>query len=275
MTTRLRNLSCACRPLLAGAAILCIALATPCPGLSIAKAGANGSDQKQEMQRNHPVIVSTWASHDIRPDGNLKKPFWSAAQRVSFDQAAFVRTSYPQLETQVASRWTRDYLYLAFWCHYETLNVFEGEDPHKERWGLWEKDVVEAFIAPDSRRPSHYFEFEVAPNNQWIDLEIDLTKKPFNDPQWNSGFDHVTRVDAAQHVWTSEWRIPIAALTSSGIARGEVWHLNFYRSDGTDPHRHNMSWGALPQKLPQNSFHQPKSFGTVHFVKSHAPGRDN
>ncbi len=235
----------------------------------------NRSEAKPEMQRDHPVIISEFSARDLRPDGDLDKPFWSTTRRVSFDQAAFARTPYPESETQVASRWTSRFLYLAFWCRYQTLNVFEGEDPHPERWELWDKDVVEAFIAPDPARPSHYFEFEVAPNNQWVDLEIDLRRQPFNSAQWNSGFEHAVRVDAARRLWTSEWRIPVASLSPSGITPENIWRVNFYRSDGAAPHRRAMSWGALPRKLPSNSFHQPESFGVLQFVHSHAAKKEH
>lgn len=269
---RLAKMNYVRRQVFACAAMAFVVLGIPCLGLQMGNPSPNPPEAKAEMQRDHPVIVSKFSPRDIRPDGELHKPFWSTARRVSFDQAGFTRTPYPGSETHVASRWTRDYLYLAFWCHYQSLNMFEGEDPKAERWGLWEKDVVEAFIAPNPARPSHYFEFEVAPNNQWIDLEIDRTKRPFNNAQWNSGFEHATRIDTQQHVWTSEWRIPIASLTRSGITPDGTWRINFYRSDGAAPNRRDMSWGALPRKLPQNSFHQPESFGILRFVNSNARG---
>lgn len=255
------------------AAMICTGLWIACLGLPAEGSSPGRPETMAEMAHDHPVIVSKFSARDTRPDGNLDKPFWSDTSRVSFDQAAFTRTPYPESETRVASRWTRTFLYLAFWCRYQKINVFEGEDPHAERWGLWEKDVVEAFIAPDPAQSSHYFEFEVAPNNQWIDLEIDLTKRPFNDAQWNSGFEHATRLDPKRQVWTSEWRIPIAALTRSDITPGGDWRVNFYRSDGASPNRRAMSWGALPLKLPQNSFHQPESFGILRFGDTRA-GRE-
>jgi Carbohydrate family 9 binding domain-like len=265
---RLAKMYCVRRQVFACAAMVCVVLGIPCLGLQMGNSSPNQPAAKAEM--HHPVIVSTFSPRDIRPDGELNKPFWLTARRVSFDQAGFTRTPYPQSETRLASRWTREYLYLAFWCHYQSLNIFNGEDPKAERWGLWDKDVVEAFIAPDPARPSNYFEFEVAPNNQWIDLEIDLTRRPFNNAQWNSGFEHATRIDTGRHVWTSEWRIPLTALTRPGISPEGVWRINFYRSDGAAPHRRDMSWGALPRQLPQSSFHQPDSFGILRFANQRA-----
>ena len=77
----------------------------------------------------------------------------------------------------------RQYVYFAYRCKYTTLNVYEGKDPSKDFWTLWDRDVVEIFLNPQPEHMQHYYEFEVAPNNLWIDLEIDLDKKPFDDAQ--------------------------------------------------------------------------------------------
>lgn len=214
----------------------------------------------------HPVIVSEFSKVDVVPDGNLGK-FWATAERVRFNEAAFTRKKYPKAETMVASRWTAKYLYLAFWCHYQKLNIYEGEDPGPERWGLWEKDVVEAFINPQPEDPSHYYEFEVAPTNQWIDLEIHLHHRPHN-AKWNSGFEHATRIDAAHHIWTAEMRIPIRSMKVEEIKPGAEWRLNFYRDDGPGVGyaRRKMSWGPLPVNSAAELFHQPASFGTIRFA---------
>jgi hypothetical protein len=248
------------------------------------EAGVNGM---ADASRTSSVIVSEQSEVDVAPDGDLSKKFWSAAKRVRFDQTAFSRKSYLEAETAVASRWTKKYLYLAFWCHYERLNIYEGEDPGLERWRLWEKDVVEAFINPKPEKSSHYYEFEIAPNNQWLDLEIDLKRKPFNDAKWNSGFEHATRIYSARHIWTAEMRIPVLAMKVAGLHPDTEWRINFYRADGPetngsgtsnarpDNSRRMLSWGALPLNLPENSFHQAASFGVLRFTAfpaSRGPG---
>src|SRR6185437_14850604 len=152
---RLENLIGVRRQVLFCMASICMVLGIPCLGQAAGNSGQNQSEVSAAMH-NHPVIVSTFSSRDTRPSGKLDRPFWSTAPRVSFDQAGFTRAPYPESKTQVASRWTRKYLYLAFWCSYQTLNVYQGEDPRKERWELWNKDVVESFIAPDPARTFHY-----------------------------------------------------------------------------------------------------------------------
>jgi hypothetical protein len=215
------------------------------------------------------VLTSEFSKTDFVPDGNLKKKVWASAKKVRFDQGAFQKMEYPAIETVVASRWTEKYLYLAYWCKYKTLNTFHGEDTHAERWELWTRDVVEAFINPQPDRPTHYYEFEVAPNNQWLDLEIDLTntKQP-HDAQWNSGFEHATKVDAARHIWTVEMRIPVQSMDVQSMEPNTDWRINLYRADGfgNDQQRHLLSWSPLA--IQNGSFHQPDSFGILRFTRS-------
>src|SRR6185437_2653660 len=229
----------------------------------------SGNRVDSGARSNHalPVIESQFSEVDVVPDGDLGKKFWSSAKRVHFDEAAFTREKYPKAETMVASRWTAHYLYLAFWCHYQTLNVYQGENPATERWGLWEKDVAEVFINPQPERPLHYYEFEIAPTNQWIDLEIDLGNHPFNDWKWNSGFEHATKIDSVHHVWTAEMRIPVRSMKVERIRANAEWKLNFYRNDGpgSEDERRKLSWSPVPKKVPV-LFHQPASFGTIRFA---------
>jgi hypothetical protein len=210
--------------------------------------------------------TSHFAGHDFPPDGDLSKAVWKAADWVKFDHDMTGKGAYPQAETQVASAWTASYVYFAFRCKYTTLNVYEGEDVTKERWELWKRDVVEVFINPAPQRVNHYYEFEVAPNNQWIDLEIDLDKTPFNDAAWDSHFDHATRVDTHDHVWTCEMRIPVKAMRVESVRPDSEWRGNFYRADGAgdDTQRRSLCWSPIPEG---KTFHVPTRFGVVRFVK--------
>ena len=148
------------------------------------------------------------------------------------------------------------------------MNLYESKDTSKDYWQLWERDVVEVFLNPQPERLRHYYEFEVAPNNLWIDLEIDLEKAPFNDPKWDSGFEHATQIDAQNHVWTCEMRIPVAAMKGTKpLAAGAEWRVNFFRMDGSGDHaqRRSLSWS--PVQSDTHSFHSPWSFGVIRFVK--------
>jgi alpha-galactosidase len=216
---------------------------------------------------SHSQFVSKRTTRDFVPDGNLAKPAWRAATWVKVDRDAFSPATFPQSATEIASLWTSAYVYFAYRCKYTTLNLFEGKDPRKEFWTLWDRDVVEVFLNPQPERMKHYYEFEVAPNNLWIDLEIDLGQNPFNDAKWDSGFEHATQIDAANHVWTCELRIPVASLKDAKpLHAGAEWRLNLFRADGvgSDAQRRFLSWS--PVQSDTHSFHAPWSFGVIRFV---------
>ena len=202
---------------------------------------------------------------DFLPDGDLSKPSWKHAKSVEFDYDASGKSHYPEVSTRVASVWTETHIYFSFWCRYDSLNIYEGEDPALERWQLWDRDVAEVFLNPQPERVNHYYEFEVAPNNQWVDLEIDKTKEPFNDVSWNSGFEHAVRIDAKNHVWTAEMRIPVSSMNAGAIRPGARWRANFFRATGKggDDHRKFLAWSIIPEG---KTFHVPTRFGILELV---------
>ena len=210
-------------------------------------------------------VEARHSSKAFLPDGNLAKPSWKHAKWVEFDNDASGESHHPEVTTRVASLWTDTHVYFAFWSRYDSLNIYEGEDPKRERWQLWDRDVVEVFLNPQPDRVNHYFEFEVAPNNQWIDLEIDKTKEPFNDASWNSGFEHTTRIDATRHIWTAEMRIPLAPMKVREIHAGLQWRVNFFRAagKGSDDQRKFLAWSTIPDG---KTFHVPRRFGILKLV---------
>jgi alpha-galactosidase len=226
----------------------------------------SGSQQSTYVSTSR--ITSKFLATDFVPDGNLHKSVWRSASWVKVERDAFSPAPFPQSATEIASLWTPAYVYFAFRCKYTTLNVYEGGDPGKDFWSLWERDVVEVFLNPHPEHMRHYYEFEVAPNNLWIDLEIDLDKTPFGDAKWNSGFEHATRVDAKHHMWSCEMRIPVVAVKSATpLEANTEWRLNFFRADGpgADAQRRLLSWS--PVQSDTHSFHSPWSFGVIQFVK--------
>jgi hypothetical protein len=221
-------------------------------------------EKKMSLYTSNLRTRSLLSTQEFVPDGNLDKPVWKKAPWVKFDHDAWSQRHFPQAATQVASLWTAAHVYFAFRCRYSTLNIYVGEDPARERLGLWNRDVVEVFLNPQPERISHYYEFEVAPNNQWVDLEINLDKRPFNDAGWNSGFEHATRVDAK--VWTCEMRIPVRSLGVRRLEANREWRINFYRADGPGDNtkRRFLAWSTIPGK---RTFHVPSRFGLIRFVQ--------
>ena len=233
---------------------------------TVAASSARQAASKPEPAYSSDMEAETkHSSANLVPDGDLTKPSWKLAHWVEFDNDASGKSHYPDVTTRVASLWTETHIYFAFSSRYDSLNIYEGEDPKPERWQLWDRDVVEVFLNPQPERVNHYFEFEVAPNNQWIDLEIDKTKEPFNDASWNSGFEHATRIDSAHHVWTTEMRIPLAAMNVKDARPGTQWRINYFRAAGKGPvdHRKFLAWSILPEG---KTFHVPTRFGILKLV---------
>jgi Carbohydrate family 9 binding domain-like len=250
---------------------LVLVLASIILGLAAAPAPRHFAQKEEAMTESTPylsnlLIASSSLGEDFVPDGNVDKPAWKSAPWQQMEHDVTGRKILPQATTDIATLWTPANLYVAFRCHYSTLNIYEGEDAAKERWELWDRDVVEIFVNPQPERVPHYYEFEVAPNNQWIDLEIDKTKTPFNDAGWNSGFLHATRVNPESHTWTCEMRIPAGSMGAENISPGEEWRINFYRADGPgdDTARRFLSWSPIPEG---GSFHVPTRFGIIRFKK--------
>ena len=226
--------------------------------MPLAQAGDEAYSSKAQTQAKR-------AKADFEVDGDLTKGAWRHAKWTEFDHDPKGQRHYPELLTRVAALWTDKHIYFAFSGHFEHLNVYQGEDPAKERWELWNRDVVEVFANPQPERVTHYYEFEVAPNNQWIDLEIEKKNQPFNEAGWNSGFSHASRVDSQKHIWNVEMRIALDSMKAETPRAGSKWRVNFFRADGqgTDEHRKFLAWSTIPTG---NTFHVPECFGALVFV---------
>jgi cellulose/xylan binding protein with CBM9 domain len=226
----------------------------------------NRSANDQLMYSSNAKIDAKRISSDFLPDADLSKDVWKRANWVEFDHAISGKPSYPEAATRVASLWSGQYIYFAFSCKYDVLNIFDGEDIAKERWELWNRDVAEVFLNPQPARFLHYYEFEVAPNNQWVDLEITSGEKPAHNAAWNSDFTHATRIDAGRHVWTAEMRIPLAAMNAAGVKAGAEWRANFFRAagPGDDTQRKFLAWSTIPEG---KTFHVPRRFGILRLLK--------
>jgi hypothetical protein len=151
----------------------------------------------------------------------------------------------------VRALWSDTHLYLAYEAPFTTLSVFRPPQSG-ERMGLWDNDVVEAFIGTDPAGPGRYTEYEWAPTGEQLDLSVSPEKKDF---AWSSGMESAVAVDDAASVWRVEVRIPMKSLTDAAPAAGTRWRLNLYRHD-----KANKAGLALSPTLT-GTFHTPGRFG--------------
>lgn len=200
-----------------------------------------------------PVMRAARVGADFPLDGNTGKRVWQSAKPVVMEYESRSAAARPELATTVRALWTEKYLYLAYECPFTTLTTFDPVQA-KERFGLWERDVVEAFIASDANNVKRYTEYEVSPTNERLDVKI-----PEKDFAWSSGFKSATRVDEKRKVWTVEMRIPWSAMSDAVPKAGARWRINMYRCDYA-----NQGFLAFNPALA-GSFHTPERFGWLEF----------
>ena len=216
-----------------------------------------------EALTNDRIMQSNWAASDPILDTNPASKFWQDSFATYMDADAHGRPD-PRYRTEIRTRWTAENLYFLFVCPYEELNLNPNPDRSAETNELWNWDVAEIFIGSDFTEIRRYKEFEVSPQGEWIDLDIDLSKPHHEDGwKWNSGFEVSARIDEAAHVWYGAMKIPYSAIDSRKAAPGNTLRINLFRSQGPPSARHQIAWSA-PMS---DSFHVPERFGLLKLVK--------
>jgi hypothetical protein len=209
------------------------------------------------------TIESKRAARDVPADTDPNSAFWRGAPAVFAERDNF-GNPVPGYPTEIRSRWTPANLYLLFICPYEQLNLKPGPTTKSETNQLWNWDVAEAFIGSDFQNIRRYKEFEISPQGEWVDLDIDLDAPHHEDGwKWNSGFEAAARIDYATKTWYGFMRIPYPAVDSRPAAAGNTLRINFFRSQGPQPGRKMIVW----QPTNRRTFHVPEAFGTLRLVE--------
>lgn len=159
--------------------------------------------------------------------------------------------------------WSDDGLYIRFLARVdEPLVASNAPDLNKKTIGLWDRDVCEVFVAPDPSEPCRYFEFEVAPTGEWLDVALDSTGgERISDWEYNSGMKTASRIED-DHIITM-MQIPFASLGKTPKP-DDVWLGNIFRCVGKDPTRGYLAWSPTMTETP--NFHVPERFGEFRFV---------
>ena len=158
------------------------------------------------------VATSTEASDDVAISTDPVTPFWSQTQPIFAEKDKKGRP-LPGYRTEVRSRWTEKNLYFLFSCPYERLFLKPNPTTATETNELWNWDVAEVFIGSDFKNIRRYKEFEISPQGEWIDLDIDLTKPHHEEGwTWDSGFQVAARIDEKSKIWYGAMKIPWTAL---------------------------------------------------------------
>ncbi len=159
--------------------------------------------------------------------------------------------------------WSDTAVYVRFEANQsEPLVVSDKPVLSEKTKGLWDRDVCEIFLAPNKAARNKYFEFEVAPTGEWIDVGIEVTpEKRLSDWDYESKMESAAKIEEGRVVMAI--KIPWKAFGKTPKA-GEKWLGNLFRCVGKDPGRGYLSWKATNTKEP--SFHVPSKFGEFQFV---------
>jgi hypothetical protein len=213
-------------------------------------------------QVHKPTFESVEAAKDVKLTLDPTNPFWGAARPV-YLQVGIKGQPEVDYRTEVRSRWTKDAIYFLFSCPYKQLHVKPNPDTSTETYELWNWNVAEVFLGSDFKDIKRYKEFEVSPQNEWIDLDVDL-HTPHHEEGWvwNSNFQHLARVDSERHIWYAAMKIPFARLNTPSPHVGIVFRVNLFRTEGPPDHSVEVLW----QPTMSETFHVPEKFGLLKLV---------
>ncbi|HLL74548.1 MAG TPA: carbohydrate-binding family 9-like protein [Pyrinomonadaceae bacterium] len=211
--------------------------------------------------REDGVVEAHGVAHDLSA-GDLDHAAWEDARPVGIARLWSGEDAPPARHAESRLLWTADALLVRFVCRQEEpLIVNAAPEVHRKTIGLWDRDVCELFVAPHAHAPQRYFEFEVAPTGEWLDLALEKTAGGrVTDWDYSSGMTVAARAGEGQ--LTLAMRVPFAALGRKP-ARNDVWRANLYRCVGAGWSRY-LAW--LPTYTPEPNFHVPEKFGRLKFT---------
>jgi hypothetical protein len=200
----------------------------------------------------------------IDHDFPINHDHWPAGVPVPIEHYWNGEIAPPQRHCLARLAWTTLALCVRFHATQgEPLTISTDPVLDKKTIGLWDRDVCEIFIAPDDSKPDKYFEFEVAPSGEFVDLAIDFKAgKRITDFEYSSGMTSTASIEENSIAITM--KIPWIALGKKPKA-GDIWRGNLYRCVGKDPSRGYLAW--QPTLTQEPSFHVPEKFGEFEFVE--------
>ncbi len=204
------------------------------------------------------TVVAVYSEHC----SDLESNAWDDSSPVHITHHWSGTEAPPERHAEARLCWNAEGLTARFVCRqHEPLIVAENPVTSTKTIGLWNRDVCEIFIAPDSNNISDYFEFEAAPTGEWIDLAIHFTTSG-RETEWDyaSGMTTLSKVEANSIVVsiTIPWseRIPKPSA-------GDEWRVNLFRCVGPDEATRYLAW--RPTRTPEPNYHVPEAFGVLRF----------
>lgn len=203
--------------------------------------------------------------NDAVQASDFDHPLWEAAPAVHLTRYYSGALAPPTRHAEARLLWTPHALCVRFQCPQAEPPVANPVPQTRTKTiGLWNFDVCEIFVAPDARAPEHYFEFEVAPTGEWLDLEVNW-KPDGRITNW----EYASGMTAAGRTLANEICVAICipwAAFGCAPAVGDVWRANLFRIVGRDTSEQERGYLAWQQThTPQPNFHVPAAFGRIRF----------
>jgi Carbohydrate family 9 binding domain-like len=209
------------------------------------------------------LIVSRFAPDDFPLTADPDAQQWKRTAGV-FAENGPRGEPVPGHRTEIRSRWTKRNIYFLFICPYQQLNLKPDPSQTTETNHLWNWDVAEVFVGSDFKTITRYKEFEISPQGEWVDLDIDRVHElPEGGWRWNSNFGTKARIDESRKIWYGEMRIPLQSIDTRPPAPGLEMRINFYRCQGPEPGRKYIAW----RPTGEANFHVPQAFGLLKLEK--------
>ena len=211
------------------------------------------------------VFLSYQSDEDVELTADPNSAFWKGLPPLIVERT-ILGAPAPQIRSYAWSRWTKDNIYFLFAGPYQKLTLKPNPDTTNETFRLWQWDDFELYIGADFEHINLYREFEVSPQGEFLDLNIDSTRPNagHNDERfWDSGFKVKARVDEAGKFWYAELKIPIAAIDKRPPKADNEMRVNVYRLQGPQERRDFLAWRPTGVWNP----HHPEKFGILRLVK--------
>jgi len=206
------------------------------------------------------IVLATYAKDLIAED--LHSSIWNSSPPVYITRYWSGEPAPASRHAEVRVCWNENQLIVRFICEQqEPLIIADQPVTDRKTLGLWDRDVCEIFVAPDTSDPNVYFEFEAAPTGEWIDLGIKITPTA-RETEW----DYSSAMTTTQQITTGKITIAIAIPWSERLPKpqtGSEWLVNLFRCVGPDEATRYLAW--RPTFTPEPMFHVPAEFGVLKF----------
>ncbi len=194
----------------------------------------------------------------------LENASWDKAKNILINKYWSGKNAPKGRQFKAKLLWSETALYVRFEANQtEPLIFSETTNLKSKTKGLWDRDVCEIFLAPKREEFHKYFEFEIAPNGEWIDLGIhQMPDRRETNWDYVSGMESKSLI-GKNKVWMAikiEWKA-----FGKVPKTGDVWLGNIFRCVGAGATRGYLAW--TPTLTKEASFHVPEKFGEFEFTK--------